>query len=94
MVFNFFKIRKGEKKGELCTSSPPRSGTVSPAWGLGRGAGGRAVAVGGGGEAEPLGFGEPLTELMASLWLPFPMPREGHLDPPEGWLGSPHPNII
>lgn len=64
-----------------------------PAWGLGQVAGGPAVVVGGR-EAEPLGFGEPLTELMASLWLPLPVPREGHLDPPEVWLGSPHPNVI
>lgn len=58
-----------------------------PAWGLGRVAGGPAVVIRGR-EAEPL------TELMASLWLPLPMPREGHLDPPEVWLGSLHPNVI
>lgn len=71
----------------------PCSCTVTT--GTGPGAGGQWAGRGcRGNEAEPLGFGEPLTELMASLWLPLPMPREGHLDPPKGWLGSPDPNVI
>lgn len=64
-MFNFFKIRKGEKAS---SARPPRlAAALCPrhgAWGGGP-AGGPWLS--GGREAEPLGFGEPLTELMASL---------------------------